>query len=71
MFSWVHQFLSMIHCTLFHDSDPSSSFDSKGQYFSWGVEVENAFQSLKSSFTIAHFLFIQTLLNWMLKNGCF
>jgi hypothetical protein len=31
----------------------------KDQSFSWGVEVENAFQSLKSSFTIAPF-FIHT-----------
>jgi hypothetical protein len=43
MFSWVCQFLSMIHCTIFHDSDPLTHLIQMDQPFSWGVEVENAF----------------------------
>jgi hypothetical protein len=50
MFFWVYKFLSMIHCTLFHDSDPFYSFDLEGSTFFLGVEVENVFQSLKDSF---------------------
>jgi hypothetical protein len=42
----------MIHCTLFHDSDPFYSFDLEGSTFFLGIEVENVFQSLKPSFTI-------------------
>jgi hypothetical protein len=35
---------------------PFTHLIQKDQPFSWGVEVENAFQSLKASFTIAPLL---------------
>jgi len=52
MVFWVYQFLSMIHCTLFHDSYPFYLFDLEGSTFFLRVEAKNVFQSLKASFTI-------------------
>jgi hypothetical protein len=40
MFPWVCQFLLAIHCTLFHDRDPSYSSDLEGSTFFLGVEIK-------------------------------